>query len=391
MISIRNIIPQQLRAMTWSLSPTLSPLLVLAGIQGIIYIYDPLSKERVSVLRGHGGRITSVTAHPRKPHIICTTSRDHTMRLWDLHLPKPMKVVAADPEAARLGPPFGNPLTGGEEEGIGPGKCFAVSAGGVGDGHKATVLDASLHPFLNIVATSSVDHAVMLWMYEPPPSPTASVCTLAIIGRPVFCFKRFHMAQVIRVHWLSPSVLLSQTSQSFSAGHDNFPGKLVVWEWLHYEALKEAAENGVKYARDYLNSTDSSSYKILAEVHIRQPTAMPLSISGTMATLTTSSIIRVIDLSLLIARARPDPDVALLHRDLSLEHEEEWQEKLREIKRQQWESAGNLWFPGVVDAVEIVNQNLEKTYNAVLYHGILIRVGERERVQVWLPSEALSH
>jgi hypothetical protein len=86
-----------------------------------------------------------------------------------------MKITSADPNSDRLGPMFGSPLTGGENEGMGPGRCFAVTVGGASDGHDAAVLDAvrsglqttarshvtdgsqSFHPELNILATSSVN------------------------------------------------------------------------------------------------------------------------------------------------------------------------------------------------------------------------------------------
>lgn len=53
-----------------------------------------------------------------------------------------MKIVSEDPDFNRLGPMFGAPLTAGENEGMGPGRCFAVTVGGASEGHNATVLDA---------------------------------------------------------------------------------------------------------------------------------------------------------------------------------------------------------------------------------------------------------
>ena len=57
-----------------------------------------------------------------------------------------MEMVSSDPELISFGPPFGAPLTGGEQESLYMGRCFAVTAsGGTSEqtnGHEATVLDA---------------------------------------------------------------------------------------------------------------------------------------------------------------------------------------------------------------------------------------------------------
>jgi len=135
--------PPGFRCICWSFDPeTLAPLVVLGGVSGNITVYSPSTQTIFSILRGHGGRITSLTAHPRNPLIFASTSRDKTTRLWCLDLPSEMKITSADPDANRLGPMFGAPLTAGESEGMGPGRCFAVTVGGASDGHNGTVLDA---------------------------------------------------------------------------------------------------------------------------------------------------------------------------------------------------------------------------------------------------------
>lgn len=130
--------------MCWSLHyKTLAPLLVFGGLTSNLYAYDVESRLITSVLRGHGGRITSLHAQPQNPQIIVSTSRDRTARIWRMNLSPETTIEHSDPSRARLGPPFGAPLTNGEAEATGMGRCVLVTEGGMpSDGHKATVLDA---------------------------------------------------------------------------------------------------------------------------------------------------------------------------------------------------------------------------------------------------------
>lgn len=164
--------------MCWSIHyKTLAPLLLLGGLTGNIYAYDVESRVITSVLRGHGGRITSLHSHPQNPQIVVSTSRDTTSRMWRLNLSTSDVIKHSDPHKARLGPPFGAPLTNGEAEAIGMGRCVLVTEGGiVSDGHKSTVLDAvrglllglaelnrlfkDFHPTLNLLVTSSVRNVI---------------------------------------------------------------------------------------------------------------------------------------------------------------------------------------------------------------------------------------
>ncbi|KIM28716.1 hypothetical protein M408DRAFT_23384 [Serendipita vermifera MAFF 305830] len=247
-----------IRCICWSFDPkTFAPLVVLGGMSGNIIVYSPETRSIFSVLRGHGGRITSLNSHPRNPHIIASTSRDKTARLWCLDLPAEMKISSTDPEANRLGPMFGSPLTGGEKEGLGPGRCFAVTIGGHSDGHNATVLHASFHPEVNILATSGVDHCIKMWSFDLPPPPTAPEAVLVNLVRPIFSTKFLHHAMVSCIHWLSPSLLVSQSAQSQTAEQEPFPAKLVVWKWLAYQTYKNVVTSGYEYVKDSLNATDS--------------------------------------------------------------------------------------------------------------------------------------
>lgn len=372
---------EQFRAICWTLSSDLQPWLVLAGTRAIIYVVDPKTNRLVTAMKGHGGRITSLNYNPRNPRILCSTSRDQTTRLWSLDLLQSMKMASADPQLASFGPPFGAPLTGGEEESLGPtGRCFTVTAGGQTAGHQATVLDACFHPDLDVIVTSSVDHRILIWEYDPPPSPSDLVGTLAVLGRPLFCFQMIHHAQVIRVRWLSPSVLISQSPQSVTDKDASFPGKISVWKWLGYGRYREAVTNKETYAVDWENATSSRSYKILSEIQLRQP-AKKIMIHGSLVALATQTLIRVLDVSLLRPRSRPEPDI-ILTRDL-MDTDVMWEETLRRHKDVLWEQAERFDYSGVVGTASTEEFSAENIFAVSIYHGVVIRVGEGENMRIW--------
>lgn len=91
--------------------------------------------------------ITSIAVHPIHPHIIATTSRDFTTRIYDLTLPpRKEEDVEHNPnllplnQPSRAGPAFG--LNMNEREGAGMGRCVVLLMGGRSGGHNAAVLGA---------------------------------------------------------------------------------------------------------------------------------------------------------------------------------------------------------------------------------------------------------
>lgn len=298
-----------------------------------------------------------------------------------------MKISSADPEANRLGPMFGSPLTGGEKEGLGPGRCFAVTIGGHSDGHNATVLHASFHPELNILATSGVDHCIKMWSFDLPPPPTAPEAVLVNLVRPIFSTKFLHHAMVSCIHWLSPSLLVSQSAQSQTAEQEPFPAKLVVWKWLAYQTYKNVVTSGYEYVKDSLNATDSHSYKVLAEISLAYA-AQRLSISQKLIILPSRSYTLVLDPSCFNSRARPtDSDNCLVESDLHHDDPAARTAALDRKKRQIWEHAVSEGHaPSSASGVAIIPlEDVEEDtiFSAAMSHGMLLRVGNKERLRVW--------
>ncbi len=102
--------------------------------------------------------ITSIAVHPTNVHLICTTSRDYTTRVYDLRLDVVIEVPRARAAARRhadfkaanpnwfpemkpslAGAAHGLRLPDSEREGSGKGRCVCVLMGGRAGGHTAAV------------------------------------------------------------------------------------------------------------------------------------------------------------------------------------------------------------------------------------------------------------
>lgn len=92
--------------------------------------------------------ITSLAVHPTVPNLFCSTSRDHSTRIYDLTLTphrghKDRDVNPHWPPGtlpSRAGAPHG--LHMNEAEGTGIARCIVVLMGGRSGGHEAAVLNA---------------------------------------------------------------------------------------------------------------------------------------------------------------------------------------------------------------------------------------------------------
>lgn len=69
----------------WSIDiRTGAPLLLLAGKNAVLQVFDLVSGQLVTSCEGHGHSINDIAVHPTQPHLVVTASKDHCLRLWNL-------------------------------------------------------------------------------------------------------------------------------------------------------------------------------------------------------------------------------------------------------------------------------------------------------------------
>lgn len=166
---------------SWAIS-TNEPLepLVLFSRGSLLYTYSPVRLGIRGYIRGHGAvrmchhnhrtswlkqilkqAITCIAVHPTNPHLICTTSRDYSTRIYNLNLDADIPVPSSVAKTTKtkdekvdnpVWPPNQKPSLAGaahglrlpisEQEGMGKGRCICVLMGGRSGGHQAAVLAA---------------------------------------------------------------------------------------------------------------------------------------------------------------------------------------------------------------------------------------------------------
>ena len=72
---------------TWSTDPkTQDALIAFAGLKGIIKILCPFKPEnKRPFLFGHGSAVNDLRFHPKIKQILLSSSKDYTLRLWNLN------------------------------------------------------------------------------------------------------------------------------------------------------------------------------------------------------------------------------------------------------------------------------------------------------------------
>ncbi|KAK3119060.1 hypothetical protein QOZ80_9BG0713010 [Eleusine coracana subsp. coracana] len=108
-----------------------SPLLLAAGIHGIIRVINCATDKLAKSLVGHGGPINEIRTQALKPSLIISASKDESIRLWNVHT----------------------------------GICILIFAGA--GGHRHQVLSVDFHPSdINRFASCGMDNTVKIWSIE---------------------------------------------------------------------------------------------------------------------------------------------------------------------------------------------------------------------------------
>lgn len=120
----------------------------------MLHIIDIETRRFLGCLRGHGGvrwinfdmhiylekkkDVTAVGVHYLQPHLVFSTSRDCTTRVYDFRI---KAESPQDPFTKVVKDPFGRRIDNDEGDSV-LGRCVAVLAGGRSGGHEASVLGA---------------------------------------------------------------------------------------------------------------------------------------------------------------------------------------------------------------------------------------------------------
>ncbi|KAL5519108.1 hypothetical protein ACEPAH_791 [Sanghuangporus vaninii] len=245
--------------------------LVAFSANSLLYLYNVEKANYHGILRGHGGKITSLVVHPADPCILASTSYDQTCRIYDLTKRASCKIDnphwPRQTRKALAGATFG--LRSNEPEGIDYGRCSAILVGGPPGGHVAPVLGAAFHPSFPVIATCGMDRAVKIW--NLPEVSTDRICREE---RPLFSSTAIHDAQILSISWMSKDMLLSSCGETlvrlWELSPTPSPGTLVLWKWLGFDRffpLDREAWSTVHRgcASDF---QESSSYKVIAKYNL---------------------------------------------------------------------------------------------------------------------------
>ncbi|KAF8516386.1 hypothetical protein JB92DRAFT_3142584 [Gautieria morchelliformis] len=223
----------------WALNPwDLHPLLLYTH-SSVLHIFDVEARRFLGCIRGHGGDITSIGVHHLHPHLVFTTSRDCTIRIYDLRITDVARKEHESFQEQKPGNPFGLQIDNDGGECL-LGKCIVVLTGGRSGGHEAAVLGADFHASLPLIATCGMDHALRIWHLGPAlflkDRYLAQGPTFYKEDKPLFSSTMIHDARVISIHWLSHETLMSHSAPPIARMNgkpvEGDSGTLIVWQWL---------------------------------------------------------------------------------------------------------------------------------------------------------------
>jgi len=116
---------------TWTYNPANGdPLFCFAGGKGVIHVLNPVLRQFVATFQGHGSAINELKTHPIDPWLILSTSKDHTLRMWNIKT-----------------------------------KICVVTFGGV-DGHRDEVLSIDFDLIGTRIVSCGMDHSLKFWSLE---------------------------------------------------------------------------------------------------------------------------------------------------------------------------------------------------------------------------------
>jgi polycomb protein EED len=217
------------------------PLISLAGFRGIIKTIRPFAESMKSALVGHGSSINDLRFHPIRASVILSSSKDHTLRLWNINT----------------------------------NVCIAVF-GGV-EGHRDEVLTGDFNASGTLIMSGSIDHYLKMWNLKSEKLTTAIEMSetfahrnksfpTVLVNFPMFATRDVHSNYVDCVRWSNRDFVASKSCEdivtfwkpgSFDEDIEHLTKSNKNVSIMHTMYLKECLIWFVRFGMDY-------SEKILA-------------------------------------------------------------------------------------------------------------------------------
>ena len=83
-------------ASCWGSTMQATPLLLLAGLRGIIKVLNCITFTVENLLIGHGGAVNELKIHPINDSLCLSASKDESIRLWNIRTGVCIAIFAGD-------------------------------------------------------------------------------------------------------------------------------------------------------------------------------------------------------------------------------------------------------------------------------------------------------